>query len=431
MATMPLVQGPPASRPPAQPAAPQPGRLFNAEDFALAELSPGEIWNRILTTAVHERASDVHLTVQGELTSVAVRLDGRLCPQGGLPAELGTRLVSHVKVMALLDPAERRRPQDGRITTQIDGRPIDLRIALFPATHGENLSIRIQDREVALPGLEELGLDEQQLGALAALIDAPCGLVLVTGPTGAGKTTTLYTILRRMAGGDRKVLTVEDPIEFDLPGIDQGEVNYKIGVDYATLVRAALRQDPNVIMIGEVRDAETAEAVVRAANSGRLVFATTHAVYAAAAVESLIALGAHPHFVARSFRGAIAQTLVRRLCPYCTVPLSETEDRHLFGDVSHLLAPHERPMLSLGRGCPHCRHTGYRGRLGVFEVLVAGERIREMIARGAPARQMHEAAREEGLVTIDQAGKLAALRGLTTVEELVQNVAEIWTRQHR
>lgn len=405
----------------------QPGRLFNAEDFAVAELSAAEIWSRIVGIAVRERASDVHFTFERERMRVALRLDGHLCPQGTLPVELGQRMVNHVKVAARLDPAERRRPQDGRLAEQIDERSVDLRIAVLPTHHGESVAIRIQDRAVALLTMEELGLDPRQLSALSALVDVPNGLVLVTGPTGSGKTTTMYAILQRLADGSRKVVTVETPIEYDLPGTEQAEVNYRIGVDYAALMRAALRQDPNVIMIGEVRDTETAEAVVRAANSGRLVLATTHASNAAAAVETLVALGAHPHFLARSFRGAIAQTLVRRTCPYCAVPLNETGDAELLADVRPLMRTDEQATLSLGRGCPHCRHTGYRGRAGVFEVLVADAHIRQLISQGAPAQETYEHAVQGGMLTIAQAGKLAALRGLTTIEELVQNVSQVWT----
>ena len=401
-------------------------RLFNAEDFAVADLQPAEVWDRIITVAVREQASDVHVTFQNDRAPVAVRLDGRLFPQGCLPRDLGQRLVSHVKVAATLDPAERRRPQDGRIDQEVDGRPIDLRVAILPTKHGECLAVRVQDRQVGLLELDQLGMDRRQLTVLSDLIDAPSGLILVTGPTGSGKTTTMYAMLRRLADGSRKIITVETPIEYDLPGTEQSEVNYKIGVDYAALVRAALRQDPNVIMIGEVRDTETAQAVIRAANSGRLVLATAHAVNAATAVESLIALGAHPHFVARSLRGAVAQTLARRLCPCCTIPLDETTDDQLLGDVQHLLQPGEQPTLSLGRGCPHCRHTGYRGRIGAFEVLVADEEIRGLIRRGAAAREVHAHAVRQQMVTIAEAGKLAVLRGQTTIEELVQNVSEIW-----
>ncbi|MCH8806743.1 MAG: type II/IV secretion system protein [Planctomycetes bacterium] len=415
--------------PPSPSAAPtRPGQLFIADDFALADMPPTEIWDRVISIAVREQASDVHLTFQADGTHVGLRLDGRMCPQGTLPAELGQRLVNHAKVLANLDVSERRRPQDGHLTTEIDGRPIDLRLSVFPTNHGEDLAVRLQDREVGMLEMEQLGIGERQLRDLAMLIDSPSGLILVTGPTGAGKTTTLYALLQRLAAdGSRKIATIEDPIEYDLPGINQSQVNTKIGVDYATLVRSVLRQDPNAIMIGEIRDPETADIVVRAANSGRLVLATSHAIHSGAAIESLVQLGAHPHFVARAFRGAIAQTLVRRLCPYCTVRLEETADIGLLDDVRHLLGKNEHPVLSMGRGCPHCRHTGYRGRVGVFEVLVADDETRSMIGRGVPARQVYDYAVKRNMITVSQAGKLAALRGLTTVEELFQNVSEIWT----
>ncbi|MGE0479455.1 MAG: GspE/PulE family protein [Phycisphaerae bacterium] len=414
---------------PGSPEAPQgrPGRLFSAEDFAVAELTPAEVWDRVSTIAVREQGSDIHLTCQREGARVAVRLDGRVYEQGLLPADLGQRVTNHVKVLAKLDVSERRRPQDGHISLHLDGRPIDLRVSLLPTQHGEDLAIRILDSETALLHVEDLGFSERQLEDLATLIDAPSGLVLITGSTGAGKTTTAYGILQRLADGARKVVSAEDPIEYDLPGVSQTQVAAKIGVDFAALVRSVLRQDPNVINIGEVRDPETAAAVLRAANSGRLVFATTHAVYSAAAIESIIALGANRHFLARSFRGVIAQTLVRRLCQYCTVRLEETADIALLEDVRHLLGPHEKPVLSMGRGCPHCRHTGYRGRLGVFEVLVADDAMRDMLVQGATAREVYQYAVTHKMITIAQAGKLAALRGLTTVEELLQNVSEIWT----
>lgn len=404
-----------------------PGRLFNAEDFVVAELDAMTIWERIFTAAVREQASDIHLTNQQDGLHVAVRLDGRLMPQGTLPTELGGRLTNHVKVLARLDVGERRRPQDGHSSVTVDGRPIDLRVSVLPTSQGEAVAVRILDRETGVLDMQLLGLTEQQLGEVRAMIAAPSGLVLVTGATGAGKTTTLYALLRHLAADFRKIVTVENPIEYDLPGIDQTQVNRKIGLDFPTLVRSVLRHDPNVIMIGEVRDSETADAVVRAANSGRLVFATTHAVHCGAALESLIALGAHPHFVARSFRGALAQTLVRRICTYCSVALEETSDVQMLADVQRYLEPQERPMLAIGRGCPHCRHTGYRGRLGLFEVLSASEEIRTMISQRAPARDIYAAAAAGNMMTIAEAGKVAALRGLTTVEELLQNISEIWT----
>lgn len=415
---------PPAPRPVA------PGQLFDAAGFAPAGLDAKDIWERIATIAVREQASDIHLTNHRDGLHVGARLDGRLTPQGVMPADLGQRLTNHVKVLARLDVGERRRPQDGHCTWAIDERTVDLRVSVLPTLHGEALAIRILDRAAGARELEDLGLTDGQLRDVQAMIESPSGLILVTGATGAGKSTTLYALLRRLADGHRKIITVENPVEYDLPGIDQAQVNRKIGLDFPTLVRSVLRQDPNVIMIGEVRDGETAAAVVRAANSGRLVLATTHAVHCGAAIESLIALGAHPHFVARSLRGAIAQTLVRRLCPYCTVRLEETADMTLLDGVRRWLAAGEQPVLSLGRGCPHCRHTGYRGRVGVFEVLSATDELRGLISRGASAREVYNCAVAGGStprLTIADAGKLAALRGLTTIEELMLSVSEIWT----
>jgi len=416
----------PQIMPPPAPAT-EPGRLFIAEDFAVAEIEPPDIWGRILAVAVREHASDIHLTYQADAMHVSVRLDGQLAPQGTIPTQMGLRLTNHVKVLAHLDVGERRRPQDGHADTMIDGRPVDLRISVLPTSHGEAVAVRILDREAGALSLDQLGLTDSQLRDLRGLAESPSGLVLATGTPGAGKTTTQYALLRHLAGDHRKIVTVENPIEYDLPGIDQAQVNRRIGLDFATLVRSVLRQDPNVIMIGEVRDAETAEAVVRAANSGRLVFATTHAIHGAAALESLIALGAHPHFVARAFRGTIAQTLVRRLCPYCTVRLEETSEMDVLENVQRRLKPGEQPLLSMGRGCPHCRHTGYRGRIGVFEVLVADDNIRQLISGGAASCDVYRTAIQQGMLSIADAGKLAALRGFTTIEELMQNVSEIWT----
>ncbi|MBL8878470.1 MAG: type II/IV secretion system protein [Phycisphaerales bacterium] len=405
----------------------RPGQLFIAEDFALCELGAPEIWDRMISIAVREQASDLHLTYQSEGMRIGVRLDGRMHDQGVLPAEVGQRVTNHVKVLSRMELSERRKPQDGRLTLDIDGRPIDLRISLLPTSHGEDIAVRVLDRESSLLSVDRLGVSGCQLGEIDALINAPSGLILVTGSTGAGKSTTLYALLQRLTDGSRKCVTIEDPIEYDLPGVNQAQVNHKIGVDWSMLMRSVLRHDPNVIMLGEIRDPETASAAVRAANSGRLVLATSHASYSAAAVESLTALGAHPHFVARALRGVIAQTLVRRLCPYCTIRLEETSDFALLEDVQHLLNPDERPALSMGRGCPHCRHTGYRSRLGVFEIMTADDRTREMVAHNRPAREVYSHAVESGMVTIAQAGKLSALRGLTTVEELLNNVSEIWT----
>ena len=408
-------------------------QLLNTDELIAAELGAPDSWDRIIALAVREQASDVHLTYQADGVHLALRLDGRIAEQGVLPRDQGGRLTNHVKVLANLDLGESRRPQDGHARIDLDGRQVDLRVSILPTNHGQDTAVRILDRESALRTVAQLGVLPQQMDALNQLLDSPSGLLLVTGATGAGKTTTLYALLQHLGDGTRKVVTIEDPIEYDMPRINQAEVNSRIGLDYATILRSVLRQDPNVIMIGEIRDPETADIVVRAANAGRLVLATSHTMHVAAAVESLISLGANPHFVARAFRGAIAQTLVRRLCPYCTVRLDETTDVKLLadleilGDVTRLLPPDAPPALSYGRGCPYCRHTGYRHRLGVFEILVADEETRTRISRGMTARELYEYVRNHGMLTIAQAGRLAVARGLTTIEELLLHVSEIWT----
>lgn len=403
--------------------------LFIPGDFLLAELSPPDMWDRMISIAVREQASDLHLAYQADGMHVAVRLDGRLVEQGVLPAPVAQRVTNHVKVLAALDVAESRMPQDGSIKLTLDGRMVELRISLVPTNHGQDLAIRILDRQHGLRTVDDLGVLPTQHDRISELLDTPSGLILVTGATGAGKTTTLYALLQELAAGSRKIITIENPVEYDLAGINQTEVNYRIGLDYAALLRSVLRQDPNVLMIGEIRDTETADAVVHAANSGRLVLATSHAVHVAAALESLLSFGVNARFLARAFRGAIAQTLVRRLCPYCTERFEETCDLELVSGVEHLLEDDTKPALSLGRGCAHCRQSGYRGRVGLFEVLVADDAVRAAVINATPARELYAALASEGMITIDQAGKVAALQGKTSVEELLAHVNEIWTAE--
>ncbi|MBK8914360.1 MAG: type II/IV secretion system protein [Phycisphaerales bacterium] len=400
------------------------GRLFDAHDFCVAEIGVPEIWDRVSGIAVREQASDIHVTAQREGAPLSLRLDGRLYGQGLLTGDVGQRLVNHVKVLARMDVSERRRPQDGSLRCEVDGRPVDLRISTLPTIHGEDLSVRILDRAAGLMRVAQLGATASQTAQINGLLTYPSGLILVSGSTGAGKTTTLYALVQQLADGSRKVVTIEDPVEYDLPGVSQSAVCPKLGLDYSTLLRSVLRQDPNVIMLGEIRDAQTAATVVRAANSGRLVLATSHATSAAAAVESLTALGAHPYYVARALRGVIAQTLVRQLCRYCAQRLDETVDEPIFADVRGLLAAGERPALSMARGCGHCRHTGYRERVGVFEVMTVSDELRRGITEGRPAARIHEMARSEGMIPIADAARLAALRGLTTIEELLTNISE-------
>ena len=248
-------------------------------------------------------------------------------------------------------------------------------------------------------------------------------LFAITGPTGAGKTTTLYAILNRLRDGTRKIITIENPVEYDVQGINQAQVNYRLGIDYGVLLRTVLRQDPNIIMIGEVRDAETANAAVRAAVTGHLVFATMHAVEASAAVESLISLGAHPHFLAWALRGVIAQNLVRRVCADCSERIDETASVLPVDEIKDLVGPGETPALAMGKGCDKCHQSGYRGRLGLFEVLVSNDNIRTAIEQRRPAHDIRELAIKAGMLSLQKTGKLAAFQGQTTVEELIRTLS--------
>ena len=350
-------------------------------------------------------------------------MDGLLHEQGVLfPMEAGWHLLNHIKVQADIDLSERRRPQNGRARTSVEERRVDLRISLLPTSYGQDMVIRVLDASVNLMELEQLGMPRRELGRLMGLINAPSGLVLVTGPTGAGKTTTLYAILKRLHDGTRKIITIENPIEYNLPGINQAQVNDRLGVDCHTLLRTALQQDPDMIMIGEVRDPETASAAVQAAVTGHLVFATLHSVGAVGALESLLNLGTHRHFVARSLRGVIAQNLVRRVCPDCAQRISETESLLPMEEIGSMLGPDDRPALAIGRGCDACLHSGYRGRLGLFEILIPDEPLRRLIETDGATERIRGAAIAAGMIPIQRTGKLAAFLGQTTVEELLRTV---------
>lgn len=398
--------------------------LIDLDALTARDASASDMWAALLAVAVGHHASDIHLTSQEDGLHAAFRIDGELVPQGRIPpGPPANRLRNHIKVTGDLDLGEQRRPQDGRAFAELGERTVDLRISALPTNHGQDIVIRILDRTVSMLDVEQLGLGRRLLNRLLGLINSPNGLILVTGPTGAGKTTTLYAILNRLNNGTRKIITLENPVEYDLPGINQAQVNYRLGIDYGVLLRTVLRQDPNIIMIGEVRDAETANAAVRAAVTGHLVFATMHAVEAAAAVESLISLGAHPHFLAWALRGVIAQNLVRQVCPDCTERIDETAAVLPLDEIKDLIGPGETPALAMGKGCDKCHRSGYRGRIGLFEILVSSDEIRTRIEQRRPAREIREAALKAGMLSLQQAGKLAAFQGRTTVEELIRTLS--------
>ena len=325
-------------------------------------------------------------------------------------------LVSRIKIMSQLDISERRLPQDGGIHVMMQGRPIDLRISTLPGPHGEKVVIRIFDDRSTLVNLEKLGFEGDMLGEFRRLVAAPNGILLVTGPTGSGKTTTLYSVLNELNSAEVNISTVEDPIEFNLHGINQFQTNEKIGFTFAAALRSLLRQDPDIIMVGEVRDPETAAIAVQAALTGHLVITTLHTNDAASAVTRLANIGVEPYLVAASVVGILAQRLVRKICTQCRETYSPPPHLRRLGGA----AIEGMETFHRGRGCPKCRGTGYQGRIGIYELLSVNEEIRELIIRGAALAEIRAVAVKGNMVTLRADGMKKVRSGITTLEEVIQ-----------
>ena len=355
--------------------------------------------NALLTQAVRDGASDIHIEPYERHSSVRFRVDGTLREVVQPNRALHAALISRLKIMAELDIAEKRLPQDGRISLRIGTRAIDVRVSTLPSAHGERAVLRLLDKSESQLSLEAVGMTGDVLDRFLHLIAQPHGIVLVTGPTGSGKTTTLYAALSRMDAGHSNIITVEDPIEYELPGIGQTQVNPKIDLDFAKALRAILRQDPDVIMIGEIRDHETAQIAIQASLTGHLVLATLHTNDAASAVTRLTDMGIEPFLLSSSLLGVLGQRLVRKLCPHC-----------------RLLAGGEyRPV-----GCAECGHTGYQGRTGVFELMTANDAIRALIHDRAAEADIHAAALAAGMRLMRDDGERLVREGITSREELVR-----------
>jgi type II secretory ATPase GspE/PulE/Tfp pilus assembly ATPase PilB-like protein len=396
-----------------------------AEAFHLEveDLSPEDTVAALIDHAAALKVSDLFFCANEEAVTVSARHLGMLRPISQLSSEQGRHCVAHIKAMAGMDVAEKRRPADGRwLHDRPDGGSLDLRISTVPTLHGEDLTLRLLDRASQFLKLENLGLHCRDFNQLAALLNNPSGLLLVAGPTGSGKTTTLYACLNHLNNGERKIHTIEDPIEYAIEGIRQSQVNSRIDLGFPELLRSVLRQAPDVIMIGEVRDPETAEIAVRAANSGHLVLATLHAPVAAGVIPSMLNLGVHPHFLASSLLGAIAQRLVRTLCPHCKLDFDLTDSPHTFDDVKRFLEPGEGYRLYGPRGCPECRQLGFAGRTGVFEMLVVTPAIRELIMEKQSLQMIRQKAGAEGLIEFRQSAMLKVARGETCVEEVFRAI---------
>ena len=355
--------------------------------------------NALLREALDARASDVHLESGSHALKVRFRVDGLMHTTAAPPSNVSAAVLSRIKIMADLDIAERRLPQDGRIRLTLDSRSVDVRVSTLPALHGESVVLRLLETARGNVALSDLGLAPDLLAQIRAIIRRPHGMLLITGPTGSGKTTTLYALLNELRDGARKIITVEDPVEYDLGGVTQVQVNAKIGLSFPAVLRAALRQDPDIIMVGEIRDAETAAIAVNAALTGHLVLATLHTNSAAGAITRLMDLGIPPYLLASSVDAVIAQRLVRRLCHVCAFSNSTT-----------------------GGGCTRCRSTGYSGRIGVFELLNATDDVRRAIAANADTHAIHQAAVAAEMRTLYDDGERLVKEGTTSQEELFRAV---------
>jgi type IV pilus assembly protein PilB len=373
---------------------------------------------RMIGQAVEQRASDIHVEPMDGRVRVRFRKDGVLHEAASHePALLGP-LTSRLKIMAGMDIAEKRKPQDGRIAVSVQGRPIDIRASVLPSSHGESVVMRLLDKERGLVSLTELGFAERDLDSFRALIKRPNGIVLVTGPTGSGKTTTLYAALKELNRPDTKIITAEDPVEYELPGVNQVQVHHRIGLDFARILRAMLRQAPNVILVGEIRDRETAEVAIQAALTGHLVFATLHTNDAPSALARLVDMGVKPFLVSAAIQAVLAQRLVRRLCTACRQPRAAPE--------SELRAVRLTAARVAGRtlqgpvGCAECGYTGYRGRVGIYELLELDATLRDMTFRNEPTPVIRAQAESSGrMSTLREDGIRKVLAGQTTIAEVL------------
>jgi type IV pilus assembly protein PilB len=373
--------------------------------------------NLIIQEAISLRASDIHIEPFADRVRVRYRIDGVLAERDSPPRRLLAPMTSRIKIMGSIDIAEKRRPQDGRIKMNVQGKHFDLRVSILPTNHGQSTVMRILDRASIQMNIKELGFGEEDYKRFQSIIKRPNGIFLVTGPTGSGKTTTLYGALNELNRPDRKIITAEDPVEYYLPGINQVEVKHQIGLDFARIIRSMLRQAPNIILVGEIRDQETAEMAIQASLTGHLVFSTLHTNDAPSAITRLIDIGLQPFLVASSVIAIMAQRLVRLVCPKCKEPdRPPTAELKAAGLTPDRLA---NANFLRGRGCTYCHHTGYRGRKGIFELLRMNGHMREMTFNREPTQGIRRQARLLGMRTLLEDGVAKAVAGITTLEEVL------------
>lgn len=392
---------------------------------AAQQASVVRLVNEILSEAIEARASDIHVEAQESGLKLRYRVDGVLQRQP-TPAEMNrfqAAIVSRLKIMARLNIAEKRVPQDGRIKLRVKGREIDVRVSIIPMLHGEGVVMRVLDKENLRFSLRGIGMSEAIYEHFQRLIRLPHGIILVTGPTGSGKTTTLYSALAEIKNEETKIITTEDPIEYQLEGINQIQVHAKVGLTFAASLRSILRHDPDVVLVGEIRDLETAENAIQASLTGHLVFSTLHTNDSAGAFMRLCDMGVEPFLVSSTVEGVLAQRLVRRLCPECRRPTRPTA-KNVPEDFPLSEVLEKRIRVYIPQGCPACRQTGYRGRVGIYEMLLANDRVRALANERQPTNIIKQAAMEAGMRSLRQDGWDKVLQGMTSVDEVLRVTKE-------
>jgi type IV pilus assembly protein PilB len=373
----------------------------------------------MITEAVQLRASDIHVEPFEEIVRIRYRMDGVLHKRDSPPRRLLGAIISRIKILAKMDIAERRRPQDGRIKITVGDKELDLRVSIIPTSHGQSCVMRLLDKDNIKVGVRQLGLSEDNFQSFGQLIRRPNGIILVTGPTGSGKTTTLYAALNALNRPDRKIITAEDPVEYYLPGINQVEVKHSIGLDFARIIRAMLRQAPNIILVGEMRDDETASMGIQASLTGHLVFSTLHTNDAPSAVTRMVDMGVPNYLVASSVIAVLAQRLVRLICQRCRQPIQIPENVLRDAGIPPELAA--KATFMKGKGCANCNKSGYRGRQGIFELMLVNAKIRELIFKAVSAVEIRKQAMNHGMKTLYVDGINKVIKGVTTLEEIYRN----------
>ncbi|MBT7170347.1 MAG: Flp pilus assembly complex ATPase component TadA [Phycisphaerales bacterium] len=378
--------------------------------------------NMVLLEEIRNRASDIHFEPFEKEFKMRYRIDGILYEMLPPPKQLAMAISSRIKVMSNLDIAERRLPQDGRIELMVNGNPVDLRVAVLPTMFGESVVMRVLDRSNVSLDLEKLGLREDDLRMIDTLIHRPHGIVVVTGPTGSGKTTTLYSALNTLNEVSEKILTAEDPVEYDIDGLIQCQINEDVGMTFAKALRSFLRQDPDIVLVGEMRDLETAQISVQAALTGHLVFSTLHTNDAPSSIARLLDLGLEPFLVTATLEAIIAQRLVRTICTSCKTEIKPTEE--MLMELNLVEDQVAGRVFYHGTGCEQCRNTGYRGRMALYEIMVMDDELREMVIKRKSSAQLREAARKRGMRSLRESGLLAIYDGMTSIEEVVSQTMD-------